>query len=325
MPEPKNCASRVGRAGMIARVFRRSWPIAIAVAACSFALYQFDWRKMAVILPTVPVGWLLCMMSIVTILVFAVCAARWIAISRLPWISPVIGRVYCYVAFVIGASIVTPLQLGEVLKVKFAHESGINIGNSTFNVALERILDLATIAAMGVSGLIYVRSGSAFLSLLALILMFSVGLAIPLALQAYVRRLADTSLGQRMKVISGRPIPTSRLAIFGVTTILKWGLTLAAWLLILSAVDVNLTIGQGSLLVGSVTAISILSMIPGGLGVQEISVRAILVGMNVEPGHAEAAAIVLRLFTPVMVVLGLAHLPFLYRISNSTGRTKTNV
>lgn len=326
-----HAGKRVGTVDLVRWMFvmrqllRRYWPIAFGLVACALALHQFDWASMATILPSVPVGWLLVVMSSLTMVVFVVCACRWVAISQLPWSLAVFPRVYCYTAFVIGASIVTPLQMGELLKVRFAQESGLKIGNSAVNVALERIVDLATIAGMGLAGLVFVKTGSGFLSLVAMLVVFAAGMATPTVLHLVVDRLSDSPFATRIRSFAGETLPASRLAALGVTTALKWALTLLAWILILQAVNVHLSIPQGALLVGSVTAISILSMIPGGIGIQELSVRAILLGMGVEPANAEAAAMVLRLFTVVMIALGLAHLPFLYKKSNSSGGKESHV
>jgi len=299
-------------------VFRRLWPVLVALAACVLVFYQFDWPNMLALLPTLPLGWLLLVMSLGALLVFAICAARWIAISQLSWLPLVMMRVHCYVSLSIVASLVTPFQLGELVKIRFAQEAGLKLGNSAVNVALERILDLMTIAAMGVAGLVYLQTGVAPASFAAMIILFSIGLVMPLILRTYVNRSSDTRFGNIARSLAGPALTRQSLLIVGAMTFLKWGLTLGTWMLILKLVNVDLTIWQGCFLVGAVTAIAIISMIPGGLGVQELSVRAILIGMGTEPLHAETAAVVLRLFTPVMVFVGLAHLPLLYKTSPHT-------
>jgi uncharacterized membrane protein YbhN (UPF0104 family) len=299
-------------------LFRRLWPVLVAVIACLVIFYQFDWNNMLVLLPTLPVGWLLLTMSVGALLVFAICAMRWIAISQLSWRPLVMFRVHCYVSLSIVASLVTPFQLGELVKIRFAKEAGLKVGNSAVNVVLERILDLSTIAAMGCAGFVYLRTGLAVVSLFVMFALFLAGVTIPLVLEAWLKKFGDTQFGNIARSFAGPTLPFRSLFVVAVMTLLKWGLTLATWMFILELVGVNLTVSQGSFLVGAVTAIAIISMIPGGLGVQELSVRAILIGMGIEPIHAETAAIVLRLFTPVMVLVGLAHLPFLYKALRRT-------
>jgi len=299
-------------------VVRRLWPVLVALIACSVVFYQFDWRNMVVLLPTLPIGWLLLVMASGTILVFATSAARWIAINQLQWQSQTMKRVYCYVALAMAASLVTPFQLGELLKLKFAQESGLKLGNSAVNLALERIVDLFTIFALGVAGLIYIQTGLYGVATATLFSIALFGIFTPRLLQGFIAWLGDTSFGDRLKSLVGPPLPFRSLMIVGVTTFLKWGLTLALWVLIIKLANVDINFWQGSFLLGGVAAISILSMIPGGIGVQEFSVRAMLVGMGIEPLHAETAAIVLRLLTPVMVLIAAAHLPLFYKKPQST-------
>ncbi|MCA2371565.1 flippase-like domain-containing protein [Agrobacterium genomosp. 3 str. CIP 111-78] len=299
-------------------VVRRLWPVLVALIACSVVLYQFDWRNMLVLLPTLPVGWLLLVMASGTILVFATSAARWIAINQLSWEARTIKRVYCYVALAMAASLVTPFQLGELLKIRFAQESGLKLGNSAVNLALERIADLFTICALGVAGLIYIQTGFFSLAIATLFSITLFGIFTPLMLQGFIAWLGDTSFGSRLKSLAGPPLPLRNLVLVGVMTFLKWGLTLALWMLIIRLANVDISFWQGSFLLGAVAAISILSMIPGGIGVQEFSVRTMLVGMGIEPLHAETAAIVLRFLTPVMVLIAAAHLPLFYKKAQST-------
>ncbi|UXR93129.1 lysylphosphatidylglycerol synthase transmembrane domain-containing protein [Agrobacterium tumefaciens] len=299
-------------------VVRRLWPVLVALIACSVVLYQFDWRNMLVLLPTLPVGWLLLVMASGTILVFATSAARWIAINQLPWEVRTMKRVYCYVALAMAASLITPFQLGELLKIRFAQESGLKLGNSAVNLALERVADLFTICALGVAGLIYIQTGLFSLAILTLFSITLFGIFTPRMLHGFIGWLGNTSFGDRLKSLAGPPLPLLNLGIVGVMTFLKWGVTLALWMLIIKLANVDISFWQGSFLLGAVAAISVLSMIPGGIGVQEFSVRAMLVGMGIEPLHAETAAIVLRLLTPVMVVIAVAHLPLYYKKAQST-------
>ncbi len=290
---------------------KRWGPTALALAACLLALLSFEWRQVASILAGLPVMGLLLIMSGVTLAVFLIGALRWIAVTRMVWSAAVIRDVYLYMAVVMGVSMVTPMQLGEVLKVKFARDSGLPLGNSIVNLALERVIDVAAIAAMTAYGLSYSKWGSVLFSSAATIAVLAAGMCAPALLQWLADRFALTHLGGHLRVIAGEALPLSTLAVMLACTVAKWGLTLLAWMVLVRAVGIPLTFSQGMLLVGAVTAISILSMVPAGIGVQEMSTRGLLVVMGADPVQAESAAILLRVFTPVMVILALAHVPFL--------------
>lgn len=291
----------------------RYWPALLALVCCCLAYYQFNWSDILARLHVLPIGWLLLVMSAATILVFAACALRWIAVSQLPWRLDVVAPVYFYVAFAIGISIVTPFQLGELVKLKFAHAAGLKMGSSAINVASERLLDVFTMLAMGAAGLVYLQTGLASLSSAVLIAIALIGLGTPWLLKLLVGWLGDRSFGRRLLPFAGPTLPLANLVTMGLLTFAKWGVTLVSWLLIFHLVDVDLNVWQGCFLVGASTAIMLMSMIPGGIGVLEVSIRALLIGMGIDELHAETAAIALRLFTPVMLLIGLAHLPLLQK------------
>lgn len=309
------------------KLTKRWWPVALALFACAYALNHFDWRSVGDALPRVPVIPLLAETSILALAVFTACALRWVAVNGMPWRLSEVRGVYVYVSVVIGASIATPLQLGEILKLKFARDAGLPLGSSVVNLALERIIDLSAIAGMTIGGLAYAEFGSVLVAIAAMAIPFAAGLAMPRFVHWASARFAHTWIGARLTAVSGDPLPANALMIIALCTVAKWALTLIAWTAIAGAVGVWLTFPQGMLLVGLVTMVSLLSMIPAGIGVQEVSVRAILIAMKFDPIQAETAAILLRIFTPVVVVLGLAHLPFLMqsrpvvRIPRMTERT----
>lgn len=306
-------------------VLRRLWPPVLALATCALVFYQFDWQNMVHSLSALPIIWLCFVLSAGALLVFGICAARWIAINQLSWRPSTMLQVHCYVSLSIVASLVTPFQLGELVKIQFSRKTGLKLGHSAVNLALERILDLLTIAAMGGAGLLYLKTNQVLPAVIVMIGLFLSGLATPSLFRFLVRTFSDTKFGDFSNSLVAPPIPFLNLLVVGITTILKWGLTLFTWMLTLWLADINLTILEGCFLLGAVTTVSIISMIPGGLGVQELSVRAILITMGIEPIQAETAAIALRLFTPVMVLIGLAHLPLLYVTSLFTGRKSFDV
>lgn len=265
---------------------------------------------MVVILQTLRTGSLISLMAVGTIVVFAASAARWIAINQLPWQSKIILHVYCYVSLAMAASLVTPFQFGEVIKVRFARSSGLTLSNSAVNVAFERIIDLAIIAAMGTAGFVYMKTGYSILAVSILVVGTVGGMIIPQLLRSIVSRLDHTSLGGHIQSIMPGKLPLRVLAIVGLISSVKWAMTLVLWLAIIRLANVDIGFWQTSFLLGSATAISILSLIPGGIGVQELSIRTILISMGIDTLHAETAAVVLRILTPVMVLIATSHLLF---------------
>ncbi len=173
----------------------RWWAIVVALLACGYALERFDWRKVGDTLAGISLLPLIIETSAVTLAIFAACTLRWIAISGLPWRGTVIRDVYIYIAVVIGTSAATPMQLGEMLKIKFARDSGLPFGSAVVSLALERLIDLAAIGGMAVGGLAYVIFGSLALTLATVAVSLAAGLAAPALLQWVVARFAHMRLG----------------------------------------------------------------------------------------------------------------------------------
>jgi uncharacterized membrane protein YbhN (UPF0104 family) len=284
----------------------------ISLSAVVYALFVFNWRELKSALIGLPYGGILSITVVATLLVFIVCALRWCAINRLPWRTDTLWQVYVYSSLVIGTAMATPFQLGDLLKVKMAQASGLALGRSTVNLVIERIFDICAMLALALSGLVYRGTAS---SMLAALTGFGILLAPMVALsgiQLIGKNLKQNSrLVVRLREAIGPPLPLVTRLQVSVLTVLKWALTAWAWIEILRCVGVNLSLLDGFFLVGTVTALSLASMAPAGLGVQEISTRAILISMGFDPVQADIAAIVLRIFTPVMIVLGLAHAVFL--------------
>jgi uncharacterized membrane protein YbhN (UPF0104 family) len=280
---------------------------------CAFVLASFDWASILVQLGGINLWPLLGAMGAITLAVFLTCALRWMAINQLPWRCRTVANVYVYVSVVIGAAIATPMQLGEILKVRFARDAGLPFGRSAVNLALERVIDLAAITGMLAGGLVFGATASSGLASLAVLGIFLAGMCAPAVLQGCARRFGARPWGERLASLAGEPLPALRLAVVALTTLVKWGLTLLVWMLAITTVGLPVSFWQSMLLVGGVTGLSIISLVPGGIGVQEVSVRALLVMLGHDPLQSEAAALVLRLFTPVMAGLGLAHIPLLSR------------
>jgi uncharacterized membrane protein YbhN (UPF0104 family) len=284
----------------------------ISLSAVVYALFVFNWRELKSALIGLPYGGILSIAVAATLLVFVVCALRWSAINRLPWRMDSLWQVYVYSSLVIGTAMATPFQLGDLFKVKMAQASGLALGRSTVNLVIERIFDICAMLALALSGLVYRGTASYALAGLtgcSILLAPMVALS---AIQLISKNLKQNSrLFVTLREAIGPPLPLATRLQVSILTVFKWGLTAWAWIEILSCVGVSLNLLDGFFLIGTVTALSLASMAPAGLGVQEISTRAILIGMGFEPVQADTAAIVLRIFTPVMIVLGLAHAVFL--------------
>lgn len=284
----------------------RAWPVLVGAAAVGWVLLTFDWAEAGAALARIRPWPLVPELFLLSLGVYAACTARWMAISRLPWRARTLVGVHGYVTVTIAIGIATPMQIGEALKVKYARDAGLPLGASAVNLVQERLIDLAAVAAMAAAGLLHWLTGSAALAMTALLLPLPVAL-LPRLARRWIAR------SPRLLAWTGAPLPAPAVAAVLAATAVKWGLTLATWLALLAAVDVAPGVWQAMLLLGGVAVAGIVSMVPAGLGVQEASAMAFLAAMGYSPEAAQAGALALRLLLPVMLLIGVLHLPLLRR------------
>ncbi len=101
----------------------------------------------------------------------------------------------------------------------------------------------------------------------------------------------------------------SRLALMIILTVVKWIIAALCWQVALGCVGCWLGLADCMLTISTVSIVSMLSFIPAGLGIQEISLTAMLTALGHSHDTAQAGSLAVRLLLPVMVVLGLLHLP----------------
>jgi uncharacterized membrane protein YbhN (UPF0104 family) len=235
-------------------------------------------------------------------------AWRWdIAVARInPETS--FARTYVITAIAAGLANYTPGQMGEALKVEMLKQQGRMDRLSLLGVfAIERILDLAVIAAMGLIGLILNRDfmqqhPRALLGLAAVLVLAMLGLAC-LRASGHGRQLLRWMEPLYMGI--GTIGTWAKMA---AVTACSWAIVTAAWKLCLTAAGADISWAQLILALPVVTLGSILSLIPGGLGVSEVMVPSLLVPMGVPAATAQAGALVLRLYGIMTLFVGLAHL-----------------
>jgi uncharacterized membrane protein YbhN (UPF0104 family) len=132
------------------------------------------------------------------------------------------------------------------------------------------------------------------------------GIATPLALLAVARFAPIRSPWlDRFRAGCGRPATW-----FGVL-----GLTLAGWICVtlgwwasLAVVGVTLTPSASLCVVALVTLGSVVSLVPGGLGVSEILAAGLLTELGFARASAQGGALVLRAYGVIVLLFGVAHL-----------------
>lgn len=290
---------------------RRLLPILICTIACAWALLTFDWPMVGKTLLRFNLGLFLAVCLPLGLLLFCVRSLRWAAVAGIGFTPAQLWRTHVQTALALATAAATPLQAGEALKLKFTRDmTGQTYAALGGAFAVERLADVAVLFGVGAIGFGLAGASGIWLLIASGLLAIAVALA-PFLL----RRLAGAPLPARMAAAIAplaeyRPAPW-RMLVLGNCTVAKWYIVILMWQTTFTAAGIRLGLAETALVVVLVTLSVTVSLVPGGIGVAEISTRALLLWLGVEASHAEAGAIVLRLLTPLIIGIGLVHGLFL--------------
>jgi uncharacterized membrane protein YbhN (UPF0104 family) len=268
------------------------------------ALARFPWRLVPVVLLAVATNW-------------ALRFAKWhfylnrLAIPLAPGPSLLV--------FLAGFTMaISPGKLGEVLKAVLVRERvGTEVSRTAAAVMAERLTDVAGLLALSALGATALPHGPALLGALAAALALAVIGFRSRALTGWARRRAPARL------LAARAVEPLRAFVHGGRALLEPGalaaavaLSVASWFfeclafaLILHGLGAALPIGLATCLYAFASLAGAVSMLPGGLGVAEGSLTALLAGVGTPLADAAAATLLVRLATLwLAVALGIATL-----------------
>jgi uncharacterized membrane protein YbhN (UPF0104 family) len=216
--------------------------------------------------------------------------------------------VYLCTGVALSFALFTPLQSGEMLKVELLKKFGLlqrTPGYGSFLV--ERALDLVILVTMACVSLLTVLNvlpGQAYaygiLGCMVAACIVGVIMLVKLRLRGRPQQLLES-----MRQCVG---DVSTLLLIVLITFLSWASVAFSWQVFLYAGGIHLDFAKAVALMSIVALISILSLIPGGLGVSEAGTSQLLMHFGVTAAVAQAGSLVLRSYSIVAIVLGLGHL-----------------
>jgi uncharacterized membrane protein YbhN (UPF0104 family) len=216
--------------------------------------------------------------------------------------------IYMCTAVSLSFSIFTPLQSGEVVKVELLKKYGMMErfpGYGSFLV--ERVLDLATVLIIaGVSLLtaldVLLDRSYAFYLIVASVL-FGVASIYILHKLRFTGR-AQQLLDNMKQCIGNAP----KLLQVTIITCVSWASVALSWYILLYCGSLPLDFFKTVALMATVTIITILSLVPGGLGISEAGTSQVLILLGFAPAAAQTGTLVLRSYSIIAIALGVAHL-----------------
>jgi uncharacterized membrane protein YbhN (UPF0104 family) len=226
---------------------------------------------------------------------------------RLPW-QPSLR------VFLAGFTMaISPGKLGEMLKAVLVRDLvGTPLSQTASIVMAERLTDVAGLLALGALGATALPHGPALLGGIAVALVAAVVVLMAPGVGRRARRLLPARLVEpvRLFVHSGRALLATRvLALALALSVVSWFFECVALALILDGLGVALPLRATTFVYAFASLAGAVSMLPGGLGVAEGSLTALLAQLGTPLPEAAAATLVVRAVTLwLAVALGVVTL-----------------
>lgn len=299
------------------------WPKLLIGAACLAVIVAWTFHAVDINAVIANLGnadpWIVLVeLPLLLLLVWFMRAVRWFTVLDTLGARPRFLPTYVSTAVSLGLAVITPMQLGEALKVAHAKaHHGMTIATGASGFAIERIADVLVLLLLtALAGLFMVRTDMP-VTFVAVVLCVAipVGLLVAFALG---RRFAPGALADAMRAFRMMAeCPYAALSVF-LTTLLCWLLTAFIWRAGLMAIDVVISFPAAMFMVGMVTFAIVLTAIPGGAGISEITIMSLVVQSGFSPEQGLSAALILRFLSLIAIALGIAHwLASPYALSSS--------
>lgn len=233
---------------------------------------------------------------------------RWHLLVRQLGLQVRFRDLYYCTALALGLATVTPLQSGELIKLRLLRRyTAVDLTQGLGTFAAERAADLLVIALFALAAMLLLPplmvTRFELVPILGVLAIAALVLNPPVA----TRLLPKRARGLLAALSSTRSTPGVRTRLF-LLTVVCWGTTAAGWQVSLRSVGVEIDLVQSVALVCVVTLVNVLSLVPGGLGVSEVSTAAFLGQLGISAPEAQAGALAIRVYGLMILVLSVFHL-----------------
>ena len=298
----------VKRAGNRHSVLTVAFSAVVFAASAWYIGRTFEWGNLGRLLREVNLACLIVGGGATLMAFWMLRTLRWhILLRRTNTHVPLVDLYLC-TAVSLSFALFTPLQSGEMLKVELLKKYGMLQrfpGYGSFLV--EKALDLATLLGMACVSLLAIFNllpnvAYVYGTLGCLTLGAAAGLLVltKLRLKGRWERLVEP-----MRQCVG-DLPT--LALVAAITFVSWAAVALSWQVTLYSGGLHLGFAKSMALMSLVGLASILSFIPGGIGISEAGTSQMLIHFGFAVATAQAGALVLRSGSLVVIALGAGHL-----------------
>jgi uncharacterized membrane protein YbhN (UPF0104 family) len=287
----------------------------VIFAGCALYIgFTFQWGEIAKTLREVNLTCLIGGGGLSIMIYWLIRTLRWRLLLRQTGVEVPFFDLYMCTAVSLSFAIFTPMQSGEMLKVELLNRYGMVRRSPGYGAFLvERALDLATVLAMACIGLIItsgipISKGYVFFFCAALASAGAAGVFVlrRLKFRGKVLHLVENILNCVRDV--------SNLGLVVLITCVSWASVTFSWQIFLYSGALPLTFAKTMALMSIVALISILSLIPGGLGISEAGTAQVLIWFGFCTSAAQAGSLVLRSYSLIAIFLGAGHM-LLWRLA----------
>jgi len=294
--------------GILRRALTVGFSVIVFAASAWYIGRTFQWRGLGRVLRDVNLTCLVAAGGASIVAYWMLRTLRWhVLLRRTDTHVPLLDLHMC-TAVSLSFALFTPLQSGEVLKIELLKKYGMiqrSPGYGSFLV--ERALDLAALLTMACVSLltsinILPSRTYAYCILGCLVLVCAAGLIVLTKLQLKGR---PQQLMEHMRQCVG-DVPT--LVLVTAITCVSWASVAFSWQVFLYSGGVHLGFAKTVALMSIVALISILSLIPGGVGISEVGTSQLLIHFGFAVAASQAGSLVLRSYSLVAIILGAGYL-----------------
>ncbi|MEB3190056.1 MAG: lysylphosphatidylglycerol synthase transmembrane domain-containing protein [Snowella sp.] len=280
----------------------------IILSLCfSYILTSFQWLEIIKILKNAKLFWLLGAVPVSILIYWLLRTWRWLIILNNLNVHINFVELYLCNVCAMTLTIVTPLQSGEMLKVELLKSRGLIerfSGYSSFLV--ERVLDLFVVISLAalftLTSFDFSVSDSTIIAawlIFILILILSVYAVNKIKVKGKIGEFFANLRAYTSNIQSLWPVL--------LLTFCSWSVVAIGWQICLYSISIDLGFQKSMALMSILTIINILSIVPGAIGISEVSITEFLVHTNSGLASAQAGSLIIRFYGLLIIFLGLVH------------------
>jgi uncharacterized membrane protein YbhN (UPF0104 family) len=288
-----------------------------------YIIFNFQWHDIFQLLTQIDLKWFLGGGIGTILLYWMIRTMRWFILLKATDIHIDFYRLYLVGAISMAFTTITPLQSGEALKVELLKKVGALDRVPGYGIFMtEKILDLIIVLLIALLSLLFgvskfLNRGTMFAAVAVILICFTVFFVI-------IQRIPPNNNVGRFFQPFNQCVRSPRvLACAVLLTIVGWFLVILGWYVSLRSISISLTILDTTALTAITTLIGILSLIPGALGISEVSISSFLVYLKQDVAMAQAGALIIRIYSGMILILGFAHFLF-WKLTRDGKRTPVN-